>query len=111
MINDLEARVAASGGSMCLAYVYFRYSDAASLTVQSVLEVLVTQIVEEHPDCAQLAAEVYTPHLEKQTRPLEAELLHLLDQFTKVKKVTCFVLDALDEAPERLRVTLLVTAG
>ena len=73
VINDLEARVKASGGSMCLAYVYFRYSDAANITVRSVLEVLVKQIIEEHPDCARLAEEVYARH----TRLCLRELIHM----------------------------------
>jgi len=55
VINDLEARAAASGGSICVAYVYFRYSDAINLTVRSVLEILVKQTVERHPNCAVLA--------------------------------------------------------
>ena len=94
---------------MCLAYVYFRYSDAANITVRSVLEVLVKQIVERHPDCKQLAVEVYAPHLREQTQPTQTELLQLLHRFTEVKKVTFFVLDALDESPEKLRVEIVTT--
>ena len=107
IINDLEARVAASGGSICVAYVYFRYSDAAGLTVRSVLEILVKQTVERHPDCAVLAEQVYARHLKERTQPTEAELLQLLHRFTEVNKVTFYVLDALDEAPERLQIALV----
>ena len=109
VINELEARVNASGGSVCLAYVYFRYSDAANITVRSVLEVLVKQIVERHPDCKQLAEEVYARHQREETQPTQAELLQLLRRFTEIKKVTFFVLDALDESPEKLRVDIVRT--
>ena len=101
--------MAASGGSVCLAYVYFRYSDAANMTVQSVLEVLIKQIVERHPDCEDLAKEVYAQHQREQTRPTKAELLELLRRFTEVKTVTFFVLEALDESPEKLRVDIVRT--
>ena len=107
VINDLEARVAAAGGSICVAYVYFRYSDAASLTVRNVLEILVKQTVERHPECAVLAEKAYARHLKERTQPTEAELLQLLHRFTEVKKLTFYVLDALDEAPERLQVALI----
>ena len=38
VINDLESRAAAAGGDVCVAYVYFRYSDAANLTVRDVFD-------------------------------------------------------------------------
>ena len=107
VINDLEARVASSRGSICLAYIYFRYSDAANVTTRGLLEILVKQIVERHPDCAHLAQEAYARHLSERTQPTQAELLQLLRWFTEIKEATFFVLDALDEAPEKLRVDII----
>ena len=107
VINDLEARVAASDGNICVAYVYFRYSDAADLTVRAVLEILVKQTVERYPDCAVLAEKAYARHLNERTQPTEAELLQLLHQFTEIKTVTFYVLDALDEAPRKLQADII----
>jgi len=109
VIDDLEARAAASGGKICVAYVYFRYSDAVGLTVRDVLQILVKQTVERHPNCAILAEQVYARHLKERTQPTEAELLQLLRRFTETKSVTFCVLDALDEAPERLQVDIVRT--
>ena len=107
MVHDLENRATASGGSICVAYVFFRHSDSDSLTVRGILEVLVKQIVERHPDCAVLAVQVYTRHAQEGTQPSEAEILQLLARFAQAKSVTYYVLDALDESPERLRVSLI----
>ena len=49
VINDLEARAEASGGEICLAYVYFRYSDAAELTVRGVLDYIRSDKQEQEP--------------------------------------------------------------
>ena len=107
VIKDLEARAAAANGSICVAYVYFRYSDASDLTIRGVLEILVKQIVERHHDCELLAEQAYAPHLRERTQPTESELFELLNRFTEGKAITFYVLDALDEAPERLRLALL----
>lgn len=107
VIHDLEARATVAGANICIAYVYFRYSDAADLTVRGVLEILVKQTVERHPNCALLAEQAYARHLCERTQPTEAELLQLLDRFTEVTMTTFYVLDALDEAPEKLQVSLV----
>lgn len=65
VINDLDARAAASGGRICVAYIYFRYSDSSTLTIRSILEILVKQTVERHQDCASLQR---TPMLDICTR-------------------------------------------
>ena len=109
VINDLEARARASAGSICVAYIYFRYSDASDLTLRGILEILVKQIVERHPECAQLAEQAYAPHVSERTQPTRTELLHLLHRFTELKSLTCYILDALDEAPEKLQVDIVRT--
>ena len=107
VINDLEARAAAAGGAICVAYVYFRYSDVADLTIRDVFEILVKQTVERHLECAFLAEQAYARHLHEKTQPTEAELFQLLHQCTETLPATFYVLEALDEAPERLQVDLV----
>ena len=107
VINDLEARANASGGSICVAYVFFRYSDAAGLTLRTVMEILVKQTVERHPECLPLCEQTYSRHLKEGTRPTEQELTTLLSLFNQQFKVTFYVLDALDEAPVILRLKLV----
>jgi hypothetical protein len=106
-INEVEARAAASGGSICVCYVYFRYSDASDLTVRAVLEILVKQTVERHADCIPLAEEAYARHLHEKTEPTETELLQLLQRFARQKRGTFYFLDALDEAPDRVQLELV----
>ena len=65
------------------------------------------QTIERHPDCLSLAQKAYESHLREGTRPTEEELACLLDQFGKTKKATFYVLDALDEASVRIRLSLL----
>src|SRR5215217_2502396 len=101
VINDLEARAAADS-RICVAYIYFRYTDGADLSVRDVLEILVKQTIERHSNCAAIAEEAYSRHVREKTRPTEAELLQLLHRFIAAKLITFYVLDALDEAPLRL---------
>ncbi|KAH6909872.1 hypothetical protein BKA70DRAFT_1041891, partial [Coprinopsis sp. MPI-PUGE-AT-0042] len=107
VIRDLEARAEAAGGRICVCYVYLRYSDRADLTVRNVLEILVKQTVERHPNCEVLAEQAYARHLREKTQPSEDELLQLLHQFTETTAATFYVLDALDEAPEKLQLDLV----
>jgi hypothetical protein len=107
-INDMEKRAAASEGGIYVAYIYFRYSDATNLTVRGVLEILVKQTIERHSSCAILAHQVYARHFSERTQPTEAELLQLLHSFTKATSATFYILDALDEAPERIQVDLVM---
>jgi hypothetical protein len=90
-----------------VAYIYFRYTDGANLTVQDVLEILVKQTIERHEDCAAIAEEAYSRHVRENTQPTEDELLHLLYRFTGAKSVTFYILDALDEAPVRIQVDVV----
>lgn len=108
VIDDLEARAAASDGKMCVAYVYFRYSDATNLTVRAVLEILVKQSIERNTNCEAAAQKVYARHIKAKTEPTEAELLRLLHTFTtEATEATFYVLDAPDEAPEKLQLDLI----
>ena len=84
VINDLEKRAAADS-RICVAYVYFRYTDGADLAVRDVLEILVKQTIERHPDCGAIAEEAFTRHAHENTRATEAELLQLLRRFTRVR--------------------------
>ncbi|KAH6905383.1 hypothetical protein BKA70DRAFT_1153081 [Coprinopsis sp. MPI-PUGE-AT-0042] len=107
VIDKLEALAQQWDNQICVVYFYIRYSDQNQLTVRGILEVFVKQTVERHPDCFELARQVYDRHLHEGTQPTEAELLQLLGQFAKKRKAMFCVLDALDEAPERIRLTLL----
>lgn len=106
-IQDIEARAEAAGGRICVAYIYFRYDESTNLTVKGILEILVKQTVERHADCAALATEAYTQHLLEDTEPTEAELLQLLLQFTALKDITFYILEALDEAPEMVQLDIV----
>jgi ankyrin repeat domain-containing protein 50 len=108
VIQELERRAESADGRICVCYVYIRYSDHGDLTVRSVLEILVKQTVERHPECALLAEQAYARHLREKTQPTEAELLQLLRQFTETTKATFYVLDALDEAPDKVQLDLIM---
>jgi ankyrin repeat domain-containing protein 50 len=107
VIRELEKRADASSGSICVCYVYFRYSDDPDLTVRSILEILVKQTIERHHDCALLAEEVYVRHSQENTQPTEVELLQLLYRFRGSKSLMFYVLEALDEAPDKLQLDLI----
>jgi ankyrin repeat domain-containing protein 50 len=107
VIDMLEALAREWQGEICVAFVYIRYSDQDHLTIQGALEVLVKQTVERHPDCMTLALRAYEPHFREGTQPTERELLELLRQFAHKRRATFYVLDALDEAPVRIRLALV----
>ncbi|KAH6909863.1 ankyrin repeat-containing domain protein, partial [Coprinopsis sp. MPI-PUGE-AT-0042] len=106
VIRELEAR-AARDSRICVCYVYIRYSDCAELTVRNVLEVLVKQTVERHPDCISFVEAVYSRHIHEKTQPSEVELLQLLHQFVGARAATFYVLDALDEVREKIQLELV----
>ncbi|KAH6870869.1 hypothetical protein BKA70DRAFT_365526 [Coprinopsis sp. MPI-PUGE-AT-0042] len=108
VIRELEALAAVEGSRICVCYVYIRYSDRADLSVRNILEILVRQTVERHPDCAAIAEKAYARHLGEGTQPTEAELLEVLHQFKKVNAATFYLLEALDEAPDRIQVDLVL---
>ncbi|KAH6907890.1 hypothetical protein BKA70DRAFT_1150177, partial [Coprinopsis sp. MPI-PUGE-AT-0042] len=105
-INKAELR-AQVNPRICVAYIYFRYSDHSKATVRDFLAVLVKQTIERHPDCLPICFEVYSRHIREKTRGSEAELLHLLHRFSEVLKVMFYFLDALDEAPINIQLDLL----
>lgn len=75
--------------------------------MRDILEIFVKQTVERHPECVPLAERVYARHLQEDTQPTETELLQLLRQFIKTKWATFYILDALDEALDRLQVDIV----
>ncbi|KAH6870878.1 hypothetical protein BKA70DRAFT_365676 [Coprinopsis sp. MPI-PUGE-AT-0042] len=108
IIRELEALAAIEGSRICVCYVYIRYSDRADLSVRNILEIIVKQTVERHPDCEWIAEKAYARHIREKTQPTESELLELLRQFTEVNAATFYFLDALDEAPDRIQVDLVL---
>jgi ankyrin repeat domain-containing protein 50 len=94
------------GSTICIGYIYLRYSDSLGLTVRQCLEILVKQTVEKHPACLRLAESVYAEHIRLKTRPTEEELLQLLKDCVIVVKAFYF-LDALDEAPLDIQASLV----
>jgi hypothetical protein len=109
VIKHIETLHRALGVKICLCYVYFRYSERAEMTVRNVLEVLVKQTLERHPEFQELVEETFAQHLHEDTEPTEAQLLSLLHQFTKGVAVTFYILDALDEAPKKIQVAVVET--
>lgn len=107
VVNGVEQSAEEQDSSICVCYIYIRYSDNAGLTVRYCLEVLVKQIIEKHPNCLKLAEKVYAVHARLKTRPTEEELLQLLKSFREVVTTIFCFLDALDEAPIRVQFNLL----
>ncbi|KAH6907880.1 hypothetical protein BKA70DRAFT_1189352 [Coprinopsis sp. MPI-PUGE-AT-0042] len=105
-INKAELR-AQLNPRICIAYIYFRYSDHSKATVRDFLAVLVKQTIERHPDCLPICFEVYSRHIREKTQPSEAELLCLLHHFSEVLEGMFYFLDALDEAPINIQLDLL----
>jgi hypothetical protein len=103
VINHIETLHRELGVKICLCYVFFRYSERGEMTVRNVLEVLVKQTLERHPEFQDLVEETYAQHLREDTEPTEAQLLSLLRRFTEAMAVTFYILDALDEAPKKIQ--------
>ncbi|KAH6903987.1 hypothetical protein BKA70DRAFT_583896 [Coprinopsis sp. MPI-PUGE-AT-0042] len=95
VIRDLEQREEASGGHICVAYVYLRYSEP--LTIRDILESLVKQIVERHIDLLPIIEGLYVKHKRERTKPSQQDLMGVLTTFVGRGKTLFFVLDALDE--------------
>ncbi|KAH6892843.1 ankyrin repeat-containing domain protein [Coprinopsis sp. MPI-PUGE-AT-0042] len=94
VIRYLEQIEKASRGTICVVYVYLRYSEP--LAVRDILESLVKQIVERHADSIPIVQEIYAKHKREKTRLSQQDLMSLLSQLIK-GKVVYIVLDALDE--------------
>ena len=77
--------------------------------MKGVLESLLKQTLERHPECLALAERVYSQNLREGTQPSETQLLGLLRQFTDGMRTTFYVLDALDEAPQKVRAAIVRT--
>jgi hypothetical protein len=100
VINAVEAHAHASATPVYVGFLYIRYSDSTGATVRDLLEVLVKQTLERHPDSFSLFNEVYGRHIREDTEPSKGEILGLLKRFTaKAETATFYFLDALDEAP------------
>jgi hypothetical protein len=107
VISHIETLHRELGVKICLCYVFFRYSERAEMTVRIVLEVLVKQTLERHPELQDLAEATYAQHLREDTEPTEAQLLTLLHRFTEAMAVTFYILDALDEAPKKIQLAVV----
>ncbi|KAH6907884.1 hypothetical protein BKA70DRAFT_1427718 [Coprinopsis sp. MPI-PUGE-AT-0042] len=99
VINEVEHYAERSDLPICVAYIYFRYSDHTKATVRDFLMILVKQSIERHPNCLQIFSQLYQKHIREKTQPSDAELLHLLRRFSEVISATFYFLDAVDEAP------------
>lgn len=95
VIRYLEGLEESSGGIICLAFVYLRYSEP--LAVRDILESLVKQIVERHLDLVPVVAGLYTKHQQERTKPSQQDLMGVLAEFVRYGKSLLFVLDAFDE--------------
>ncbi|KAH6894807.1 hypothetical protein BKA70DRAFT_1570616 [Coprinopsis sp. MPI-PUGE-AT-0042] len=95
VIRYLEGLENTSGGVICVAYVYLRYSEP--LAIRDILESLVKQIVERHDDLIPLIQVLYARHNKEGTKPSQQELREVLGKFVEHGKTLFFVLDAFDE--------------
>ncbi|KAH6889058.1 ankyrin repeat-containing domain protein [Coprinopsis sp. MPI-PUGE-AT-0042] len=109
VIEHLEALCKETDARICVCYVFFRYSDRSEVAVRSILEILVMQTHERHPDCQALIEQAYSQHLRERTEPTEAQLLALLRQLTDGMAITFYILDALDEAPTKIQLAVVKT--
>ncbi|KAH6879689.1 ankyrin repeat-containing domain protein [Coprinopsis sp. MPI-PUGE-AT-0042] len=105
VIHYLENLEETSGGRVCVAYVYLRYSEP--LNVRDILESLVKQIVERHVDLVQVIEGLYRKRQQERTRPSQRDLMVVLAEFIKRGKTLFFVLDAIDEMRAEDRPILL----
>ncbi|KAH6888321.1 hypothetical protein BKA70DRAFT_1235417 [Coprinopsis sp. MPI-PUGE-AT-0042] len=106
IIKEVELHAKANP-RICVAFIYFRYSDHTKATVRDFLAVLVKQTIERHPDCFAISSDLYRRHIRERTQPSEEEHLELLHSFSRVMEVTFYFLDALDEAPPDVQFDLL----
>ncbi|KAH6909928.1 hypothetical protein BKA70DRAFT_1148496, partial [Coprinopsis sp. MPI-PUGE-AT-0042] len=107
VIEHLESLCKDIGSKICVCYVYFRYSERAEMTVRNILESLVKQTLERHPDCRAVVENAYARHLRESTEPTEAQLLGLLQELADCMTCTFFILDALDEAPTKIQLAVV----
>jgi hypothetical protein len=77
------------------------------MTVRNVLEVLVKQILERHPESQALIGQTYAQHIQEGSEPTEAQLLGLLRELVDTMACTFCVLDALDEAPTKIQLAVV----
>ncbi|KAH6902945.1 hypothetical protein BKA70DRAFT_1515405 [Coprinopsis sp. MPI-PUGE-AT-0042] len=107
VIQYLEALYPGPDSDICICYVYFHYSDHSEMTVRAILEILVMQTLERHSGCQALIEETYARHLCERTEPTEEQLLALLRRLADSMLVTFYVLNALDEAPTKVQLTVM----
>ncbi|KAH6894845.1 ankyrin repeat-containing domain protein [Coprinopsis sp. MPI-PUGE-AT-0042] len=105
VIRYLEWLENTSGGVICVAFVYLRYSEP--LTIRDILESLVKQIVERHDDLIPFIEALYARHKKEGTNPNQQELREVLVTFVWLGKTLFFVLDAFDELRAEDRPILL----
>ncbi|KAH6892824.1 hypothetical protein BKA70DRAFT_1536593 [Coprinopsis sp. MPI-PUGE-AT-0042] len=105
VIRYLEGLESTSGGVVCVAYVYLRYSEP--LAIRDILESLVKQIVERHTDLIPSIEALYARHQQERTKPSQQELRGVLEGFIRHGKTLFFILDAFDEMRSEDRPILL----
>ncbi|KAH6909181.1 ankyrin repeat-containing domain protein [Coprinopsis sp. MPI-PUGE-AT-0042] len=108
-ILHLEVLEETSGGIICVAFVYLRYSEP--LTIRDVFESLVKQIVERHWDLVPTIEGLYAKHKRERTKPSQQDLMGVLAEFIRRGKSLFFVLDALDEMRPEDRPVLVRLLG
>jgi hypothetical protein len=109
VIQHLESLRKKSSGTICVCYVYFRYSDRMEMTVRDVLEIILKQTLERHPDCKDVINRAYAQNLKEGSAPTVTQLLELLRELGGHMSCTFYVLDALDEAPTRIQLAVVKT--
>lgn len=77
------------------------------MTVRTILEILVMQTLERHPECVGVIQQTYAKDLSERTEPTERQLLSLLHRLTEGMAATFYILDALDEAPSKIQLAIV----
>ncbi|EAU87050.2 ankyrin repeat domain-containing protein 50 [Coprinopsis cinerea okayama7 len=96
IIEDLESVQKVAEADICVVYAYCRYTEP--LTVKDILEGIVRQCLERHPDIAPLILPVLQRHRRERTRPSVTELVDLLRTIEEHFDIVFYVIDGLDEA-------------
>ncbi|EAU87067.2 ankyrin repeat domain-containing protein 50 [Coprinopsis cinerea okayama7 len=93
LIEDLEKQ---PDKKICILYAYCRYTEA--LSVKDILEGLIKQCLERHPEIAPVIIPVLERHRREKTRPSLNELMDLLRTIEQHFDIVFYIIDGLDEA-------------
>ncbi|TFK24255.1 hypothetical protein FA15DRAFT_420587 [Coprinopsis marcescibilis] len=106
VVEHLE-RIAKDNPDVCVVFAFCRYTEP--IPVRDILAALLRQLLEDYPSVFPFIKALYDRHHLKKIRPLQHELLNVLQQITTsgLFRSTFFVLDGLDEASAAIQFDLI----